>query len=121
MHELAVAESILDIAKSEMDKHKLRSISSICVRVGALSDIVPEALRFGFEVLVTGTEMAGTMLEIETVAVKGRCQNCHRDFEVFDYIFECPLCNSREIELAQGDELDIAYMEVEDEEVEWNS
>lgn len=118
MHELAVAESILDIAKNEMGGQNLRSVRSIRVRVGALSDVVPEALRFGFQISVRETEMAGAVLDIETVSVKGRCGACERDFEVFDYIFECPFCKSRNIELTQGDELEIAYIEVEDCNIE---
>ena len=118
MHELAVAESILNIANAEMEKRNLIAIESICVRVGVLSDVVPEALQFSFEALTKGTKMDGTDLQIETIPVRGRCHGCRQEFEVLDYVFECPLCDSRDIKLTQGDELDIAYMEVKDNEAE---
>ncbi len=115
MHELAIAESIVKTAKAEMEKRNLDTINSICVRVGVLSDVVPEALQFGFGAITADTSLGNTKLLIEHVPVKGICGGCGVDFEVSDYVFECPECDSRDITLTQGDELDIAYMEIDDE------
>jgi len=62
MHELAIAESIMDIAlKAKVDKH-LDSIRAVGVRIGVMTDIVPEALEFGFDIIVKDTALDGCCL-----------------------------------------------------------
>ena len=114
MHELAIAESIIKTVLDEAERQKLGHIRRISVRVGALTDIVPDALQFGFEAASTDTELQETELEINTVPVAGKCRNCGRDFEVEEHIFVCPGCESFDIETTRGDELDIEYIEVDD-------
>lgn len=114
MHELAVADNIITAVLKEMGDRRLASVAAIAVRVGALTDIVPESLEFGFEVLIRDTALASTRLKIERVPVKGHCRACLKPFEVHEFIFVCPECQSVDIEVTQGTELDIAYLEVED-------
>ncbi len=115
MHELAIAESIVKIALGEIEKRKLYSVNTIHVRIGALNAVVPEALQFGFEAITADTRLADTRLDIESVSIKGKCRKCSSEFEVEEFMFICPLCGSAEIKLIQGEELHVAYMEVEDE------
>ena len=111
MHELGIAESIAKIVRDEIDRQNLTDVIAVVVRVGALSDVVPEALEFGFEVCTKETNLEGMQLKIERLSAKGRCNGCQRDFEVSENIFLCPNCESFDIKLTQGQELDIAYLE----------
>ncbi len=120
MHELAIAESIADVAFSEMEKLDLRAIDKIVIKVGMLTDVVPEALTFGFKAITADTGLAKTDLQIETVQAKGRCINCDLEFNVEEFIFICPSCKSPNIETIQGHELHIAYLEVDDGEQDGN-
>ncbi len=113
MHELRIAESVMNIALKEMDNRNLAAITAIGLRVGALSGVNPDALEFGFQAITTDTKLSGTKLVIEEVPVKGTCRVCKRDFEVTEFVFVCPLCFSGDIEVTQGEELDIAYLETE--------
>jgi len=114
MHELAIAESIINTVVDESKKNGCKAVTKIVVRVGALTDIVPEALQFGFEVASAETVISGAKLEIESVPVKGNCNNCSINFELHEHIFVCPECESFDIKMTQGDELDIAYIEIEE-------
>ncbi|UCG63306.1 MAG: hydrogenase maturation nickel metallochaperone HypA [Candidatus Zixiibacteriota bacterium] len=51
---------------------------------------------------------------MESVPVAGLCNECHRKFEVEGFIFVCPECGSYDVTVEQGQELDIAYIEVDD-------
>ncbi|UCG61124.1 MAG: hydrogenase maturation nickel metallochaperone HypA [Candidatus Zixiibacteriota bacterium] len=51
MHELAIANSIMNTVLTEADKQNLKSIIAVGLRIGALTDVVPEALEFGFGAL----------------------------------------------------------------------
>lgn len=114
MHELSIAQSILDTVISEAVKRELKQVNIIGLRIGAMTDIVPEALEFGFNALKADTILSNTSLKIETVPIKGYCEKCSERFEVNEFIFVCPQCYSNKIKTEQGSELDIAYLEVED-------
>jgi len=114
MHELAIANSVANTVLDEVKKHNYRSVTAIGLRIGALSDVVPEALEFGFSAIVSGTPLEATRLEIESVPVTGRCSGCKESFEVKGFVFACPGCGSSDITIEKGQELDIAYIEVDD-------
>jgi hydrogenase nickel incorporation protein HypA/HybF len=114
MHELSIATSIVETVLQEIARKHLPPVQTIAVRIGALSSVDPEALRFGFESIIPDTLLAKTKLEIEFVPVQGKCRACGQEFVVEDFIFACPHCQSGQIEVTRGEELDIAYLEVED-------
>lgn len=57
MHELSIADAILDAVRQEAAKHGSARVTKVCVRVGVLSGVEPEALSFGFSALVQGTDL----------------------------------------------------------------
>jgi len=114
MHELGIAQNIVDAVLLEMKTRHLPSVAAIALRIGALTDVDPEALTFGFEILAKDTALGPAKLKVERVPVRGKCESCSEAFEVAGYVFVCPKCDSRTIKLTSGTELDIAYLEVPD-------
>jgi hydrogenase nickel incorporation protein HypA/HybF len=112
MHELSIAESIVNTVLQEIERKTLPPVQKIVVRVGALSGVVPEALQFGFEAITADTQLAQTKLEIEFVPVQGTCRDCEQTFAVEEFFFACPRCQSGHLDITRGEELDIAYLEV---------
>jgi hydrogenase nickel incorporation protein HypA/HybF len=113
MHELSIASAIIETLNNEMQSRGLSSIKRVGLRIGALSNVDSEALRFGFETSIVGTPLAGCELEIECLPIKAICRKCGLSFEANDFIFICPNCESGDNEVTQGQELDIAYLEAE--------
>lgn len=116
MHELAIAETIVEKLQQRMRTNGYARINAVGMRIGKLSDVVPDALTFGFELCVKDTALDGAALEIEHVPVRGRCNACRKEFEVDGYLFVCSDCQSRDIEMLQGQELEITYLRVEDDD-----
>ena len=110
MHELSIACTIFDAVLEEMKQRNLASIKKVGIRVGALTNVDPESLKFGFETIINDTPLAGSELEIENVPIKARCRACGNSFEAEELIFICPVCESRDNEVLQGQELDIVYL-----------
>ncbi|MDZ7292026.1 MAG: hydrogenase maturation nickel metallochaperone HypA [candidate division KSB1 bacterium] len=117
MHELSIATSIVETVLQEIQRQNLPPVQTIAVRIGALSSVDPEALRFGYEAITPDTPLANTKLEIEFVPVQAKCRACGQEFAVEDFVFACPLCDSGQIEVMRGEELDIAYLEVENDKL----
>lgn len=111
MHELSVASSIIKSVTAEISQRNLRSVVKIGIKIGALTDIVPDALIFGFDSLKKDTVLKSATLEIEKVPIVGKCDKCQKEFEVKEFIFICPDCGSVVISTAQGKELDITFLE----------
>lgn len=116
MHELGIATNIVEIVEHEMKARGYRHISNIALKIGAMTDVDHEALRFGFEVITTGTPLSGARLEIEAVPIKISCKACGGSSQVEQFHFICAHCGSNNVTLLQGTELDIAYLEVDDDE-----
>jgi hydrogenase nickel incorporation protein HypA/HybF len=114
MHELGIASTILDAVRDEAEKHPGARVTKVGVRVGVLSGVEPEALSFGFTALVQGTDLEPLTLEIETVPRRQRCPACDLTFDAPEDELACPRCAKAETILAGGEELDLAYFEVED-------
>lgn len=114
MHELSIAEAILDSVRQEAQKHPGARVTKVGVRIGAISGVVPDALSFGFECLVQGTDLEPLALVIEAVPRRQRCPDCDFTFEPPESDLACLRCGRTDTELCGGEELDLAYLEIED-------
>ncbi len=114
MHELAIANSVLEAVRGEAGRHPGARLLKVGVRVGELAGVDPDALSFCFESLVRGTELEPLALEIEPSPRRQLCPECARTFTVVDYDVCCPGCGASETECIGGDELELAYLELED-------
>jgi hydrogenase nickel incorporation protein HypA/HybF len=111
MHEMSIAASMLEAVQAESARHHAH-VLAVGVKIGELSGVDSESLRFCFEALVQDTDLAPLSLEIERLAWRNRCRRCDRDFAVEEYRIECPQCGSAETEMVAGQELEFAYMEI---------
>ena len=115
MHELSIASAILEAVRKEADKRPGARVTKVGVKIGALSGVEPEALSFSFTVLVQGTDLDPLTLEIESVPRRQRCPACDLTFEVSEDSLACPRCGLAETVLSGGEELDLAYLEIEEQ------
>jgi hydrogenase nickel incorporation protein HypA/HybF len=116
MHEMGIANSVLEAVRTEMGRHPGTYPCKVGVRIGEMAAIDQDALRFCFEAMIQETDLASLELGIETCPLRYRCQVCGRDFVVRDYDSRCPQCASLETAYISGDELELAYLEVEEYE-----
>jgi hydrogenase nickel incorporation protein HypA/HybF len=113
MHELSIMESALTLALDRTQKAGGNRVYMIRLRIGALSGVLPDALRFAFDTLVTGTPAEGAELKIDHVPARFWCAACLREFQADDMLAECPECHGLSGELRAGRELELASLEIE--------
>jgi hydrogenase nickel incorporation protein HypA/HybF len=114
MHELAIAQAILDRAKAASERNGGGRVLKIGLRIGEISGVEPDALSFGIEVLSKDTPLAGLALEIEQPRRKLRCAACGHEFEPEGFAVACPACRHSGSECIAGTELDVTFIELED-------
>jgi hydrogenase nickel incorporation protein HypA/HybF len=114
MHEMAVAESILQIIQAKLDKlDRQAKVIKINLKIGKLTCVEPEALRFSFQAVSRETRLQESVLCIDSVPVKARCKDCEKEFRLDELDFACPFCSSLRIEILAGRELQIESFEIE--------
>lgn len=114
MHELSLAQSILDILDTEMKSRPGSRAVEVGLRIGVLAAVDPEALRFGFEVSTRDTPFDGIKLAIRITAAERMCLMCDHRYMLVALEPNCPKCGSSDAAPLGGDELDIEYLEVDD-------
>jgi len=114
MHELGIANSVLDAVRAEAGRHPGAVPVKVGLRIGELAGVDPGALTFGFQAITAGTPWENLALEIEHRPRRHRCHACAREFDVADYVLACPACGSGETVCIGGDELELAYVELEE-------
>ena len=113
MHELGIAQSIVDSVRQEAERHGGGRVSRIGLRIGELSGVNADALRFSFQVTVQDTELTRAELDIEEVPLGFRCLRCGAEFPAVNYESACPACGSADTRATRGDELQIVFLELE--------
>ena len=112
MHEFSIMQSTLETAAQKTRAAGAARIHRLKVRVGKLSGVVPEALRFAFEGLKEGSPAAEAVLEIEEVPAVCWCAGCAAEFETASLNYECPRCHQPSGDLRRGRELELASLEI---------
>jgi hydrogenase nickel incorporation protein HypA/HybF len=113
MHELSIAQSILEIVNQHLPAGNSTQVKSVKVRVGKLSNILPDSLLFCFEAITKESDFEKTKLIIDIIPVTIECKDCNALTETNDYVFCCPSCNSTNINVIGGNDLNIKEIEIE--------
>lgn len=113
MHEMAIAQSILDIVLQTAADHGATRVSTIKLLIGEMTQIVPQSLEFGFSTLAAGTIAQHASLQIKILPAQGKCTQCGCQFYIQCFKFRCPECHSDSIGVLSGRELLVDALEVE--------
>jgi hydrogenase nickel incorporation protein HypA/HybF len=113
MHEVSLIETVIALVEQERTRHDFARVTMIRLRVGALAYAEPQALRFCFDAVATGTIAQGARLEIDVVPGEGRCADCGSAVPLTERFGACPLCAGDRVEMTGGDGLRVSEMEVE--------
>jgi len=118
MHEASIAMAAIDQAVEAARQHGASRVTRVKLRVGALRQVVPEAMKLAFEACAIGTPAEGAELELEEEAVIARCRPCGRQFEpdLQALSFMCPQCGQADAELLAGNEIILTSVECEQDQ-----
>jgi hydrogenase nickel incorporation protein HypA/HybF len=108
VHELAIAESVVDAI---VDKVGDEPVTGIRLEIGRLSGVVVDSIRFCFEIVADGTGLQGARLDIDEPAGRAYCRDCGAEFALDEPVMLCP-CGSANLEVLTGQQLRIISVEV---------
>jgi hydrogenase nickel incorporation protein HypA/HybF len=111
MHELSIADAILQIALTHAGD---RPIESVEVKLGHLRQVVPDALAFAWTLVTEGTDAEGAELVIEQVPAAGVCRGCGAESEWDAFPLACTACGGFDVRLVRGEELNVDALTMEE-------
>lgn len=108
MHELGITRNVVAICSEQAHGAQVRRIT---LEIGKLSAILPDSVRFCFDICAQGTLVEGANLEIIETPGLARCLDCGGEVALAQIIGRCE-CGSRNLKVMAGEELKIKEMEV---------
>lgn len=124
MHELAVAQALVEQVEAVIDQHAAShdqdasssdawQASLIRVRIGPLAGVVPELLASAFPLAAAGSRMEHAELEFAHAPIQVRCQTCGAETEAAMNRLICGACGDWHTQVISGDELLLESVELE--------
>ena len=112
MHELAVAQALVEQVAAVIRQHQASRATAVRVRIGPLAGVVPELLASAFPLAAAGSRMAGAELELALAPIRVRCQTCGAETEAAMNRLICGDCGDWHTQLLSGDELLLESVEL---------
>ncbi len=109
MHEMGITQSIVAIVAEQAAGRKVKRVT---LEIGMLSAIMPDAIRFCFDVVAQGSALDGAALDIIEIPGRARCHECGGEVLLTEVFGRCA-CGSRNLQRLAGEELNIKSMELE--------
>ncbi len=107
MHELTIAQNIIEIAEEHLKKNNATVIHEIEIEVGDVSGVVYEALEFALENTVKDTVLEKTKIKLIKIQARAKCNSCSHEFNIDSLVIPCPECGQYNPQIICGKELNI--------------
>lgn len=113
MHELAVTESILQIAIKHAEVANAKKVTDIYLVIGNLSSIVDDSVAFYWDMISKDTLCEGSSIHFERKPAMMICLACEHTFELPGELIACPNCDSFQLKIQSGEEFWLESIEIE--------
>ncbi len=113
MHELALAEGVLQIVEDTVRMQDCTRVNTVWLEIGELSHVQPEAIQFCFEAVAHNTIADGARLEICCTPGLGWCHACGCEVKMPSLVSPCPLCDGYQLQVTGGEDMRVREMEVD--------
>ena len=112
MHELAITESILNIALEHAQIAGASKVTDIFLIIGQLSSIVDDSVQFYWDHISEGTICEGAKLHFERRPAILRCNSCDHQYALGEILSPCPNCQSTDVFIEGGEEFLVDHIEI---------
>ena len=113
MHEMSLAEGILQIVEDTARANAAAQVRSVLLELGALSHVEEQALRFCFDAVTRGTVADGARLDVHSTAGRAWCMPCGESVGLNRLGDACPLCGGYQLQVTHGEDMKVKEIEVD--------
>lgn len=109
MHELGITRNLVAIVS---EAAKGRRVTKVWLEIGERTALMPDALRFCFDVVAKGTPLEASELHIVELAAGWQCGACGQQYRESEPS-RCSACGGTQFVRRSGEELNVKSMEVQ--------
>ena len=113
MHEMSLAEGVLQLVEDTARRENAQRVKLVVLEIGRLSSVQPEALRFCFDAVTRSSITQDAALEIIDVPGAGWCMQCAATVPMDELYGACPTCGSHQVQPTGGTEMRVKEIEIE--------
>ncbi len=128
MHEVSIAERIIEVVSEEARRRGARKVSEVTIRVGVAALVDVEALLFALKFLSTGTILEGASFKVRSSPLVLKCVDCGEEWRIesvsgdtyahimpeeFYKALTCPKCGSNNVEIIDGTDIIVEAITLE--------
>lgn len=113
MHELSLAQEVVDLVSREAEKNQVTMVSEVLIEIGDLSGIEADAFEMALELISKETILEKAVRQIIRIPGIGKCISCDIEFEMEHMLSTCPECNRYPSEIMGGREFRVVSITAE--------
>jgi len=116
MHELSLAQSVVDIVENAAQANKVSKVSKVQLAVGQLAGVEMQSFSQGLKIASRGTVMQDAEIEITRPEGTAWCMDCAQTVPLKKYGDPCPLCGGFRLTVNGGTDFKVTGIIVESED-----
>ena len=124
MHEASVVANIVDAVLEELKKYDVKKVNSVTLRIGDLTQLGAEQMKFAYEIVTRDTILEGSEMIVEHEPIILSCKSCgfegparvltDPDFDTHSIpILSCTQCNGP-VNVVKGQSCMVRCMDIEE-------
>lgn len=114
MHEYSIVQALLEQCESHADAHNAKKITKVVVKIGQYSGVEPHLLEVAFNTFKEATICEGLEFVMNVQPLVIRCGNCARQSTLDQPHYRCPVCESTDVSVEDGEEMYLMSLEMEE-------
>ena len=112
MHEMSLAEGVLQVIEDAAQRDHFSKVTTVWLEIGQLSGVEPQAMAFCFDAVTRGSVAEGARLEIVATPGVGWCMAGAKSVPMNEVFGECPDCGGYQLQVTGGTEMRVKELEV---------
>ncbi len=113
MHEMSLAEGILQIVEEAARQQGFTRVREVRLEIGELAGVEVDALRFCLDSVLHGTLAEGARVEIEHTPGEAWCMLCGTTVPIRAFYDPCPRCGGHQLQPSGGTQMRVKDLLVE--------
>ena len=113
MHEMSLAEGVLQIIEGAAQKQNFSRVRTVWLEIGQLAGVEAEAMKFCFDAVMRDSIAQDAELVIIELPGQAWCMACSDTVHVQALFDACPKCGSHQVQVTGGNEMRVKELDVE--------
>ncbi|PHO10157.1 hydrogenase/urease nickel incorporation protein HypA [Malaciobacter canalis] len=113
MHEYSIVQSLLDQCEEHAKANNATKVKKIVIKIGILSGVEVDLLETAFETFKEKTICDEALFVVNRQNIVVECKDCNETSTLEKHEFLCPLCNSGNLNVIDGEDMYLMSLELE--------